>query len=147
MYFCQACIEDGLTCLLSMLAMAGQPRPQGFFEGKARGTRLIDYEQSLFFLQSVEQNARHANHGPRVWLPPSFRSSRGFAAAARVHSPYNTWRKRETARSLRGWWQVVQVISAWQGKGKSRQVIFQINQQLLSTDHQGVLLVLIICSN
>ena len=39
------------------------------------------------------------------------------------------------------------VISAWQGKRKSRQVIFQINQQLLSTDHQGILLVLIICSN
>ena len=36
-------------------------------------------------------------------LPPSFRASRGFAARARVHSPYKIWRKRETARSLRVW--------------------------------------------
>ena len=40
----------------------------------------LDYEQSLFFLQSVEQNARHANgHAP---------ASRGFAARAHVHSSY-----------------------------------------------------------
>ena len=36
-------------------------------------------------------------------LPSSFRASRGFAARARVHSPYKIWWKRETARSLRVW--------------------------------------------
>ena len=36
-------------------------------------------------------------------LPPSLRASRGFAACARVHSPYKICRKRETARSLRVW--------------------------------------------
>ena len=61
----------------------------------APGARFsIDYEQSLFFCSPSSktrdtQMATRETDGAR-WerLPSSFRASRGFAARARVHSPY-----------------------------------------------------------
>ena len=81
----------------------------------------IDYEQSLFFLGSSSKTPE-TRKWPRAWLklrrrerlPPSFLASRVSRLAsrvsrlaasplntrARVHSPYQIWRKGETDRSL-----------------------------------------------
>ena len=74
----------------------------------------IDYEQSLFFLGSSSKTPE-TRKWPRAWLklrrrerlPLSFLASRvsrlaasPLNARARVHSPYQIWRKGETARSL-----------------------------------------------
>ena len=75
----------------------------------------LDYEQSLFFLRSVEQNARDTQMTTRMTegarrerlffllgLPPSFLASRGFdAQRSRARAlPLLNPKKRETARSL-----------------------------------------------
>ena len=69
-------------------------------------SNLIDYEQSLFFLQSVEQNARHANgHTCDRWRETGdaaalvSRVSRLRRSRARALFSLNL-KKRETARSL-----------------------------------------------
>ena len=69
-------------------------RVEGSLGEAARGSshvHNVDYEQPLFFLQSVEQNARHANGHARDWL---------LRSRARPLLSLNLKKKRDCSQSI-----------------------------------------------